>query len=164
MLISVYYRFSDLSIGFDSKNPGLCITGRGNLYGLVVLCVDLEVALGMLAGGADLGSLDTDDDVTAVAALPHLDFALLEDLCGFHVLQQGAVTLLVVLLPEGLPIAIARSPTAIVPEFPIVTAGNIPPDTFNTAKSSGAYQPTISASICLPAYVVTLTRSAPLTM
>ena len=52
----------------------------------------------MVADGADLGSLGADDDVTAVAAFPHLHFALSKDFFGLDVMQQGAVTLFVVLL------------------------------------------------------------------
>ena len=55
----------------------------------------------MGADGAEHGGLGADDDVAAVAALPHLDGALLEDLLGLDVVQQGAVALLVVLLDLG---------------------------------------------------------------
>ena len=67
-------------------------------YGLVVLSVDFEVSLGMIAGGAQLRCLGADDDVAAVTAFPNLDLALLEDLSGFDILQQCAVTLLMMLL------------------------------------------------------------------
>ena len=60
--------------------------------------MDLEVAPGVIAGRADLGGLLTHHDVAAVAALPHLDLALGKDLRHLHIVQQGAVTLLVVLL------------------------------------------------------------------
>ena len=77
-------------------------TGTAGGYDfLVVLGVDFEVGLGVGAGGAQLGGLDTHDDVTAVAAFPNGDFALGKDFSGLHVLQQGAVTLLVVLLNGG---------------------------------------------------------------
>jgi len=52
----------------------------------------------MCARRADLGSLGANDDMTAIAALPHLDLALCKDLCHLHVVQQCAVTLLVVTL------------------------------------------------------------------
>ena len=55
----------------------------------------------MDAGGADLGGLGAHDDVAAVTALPDLDLALLEDLSGLHVLQQGTVALLMMLLDGG---------------------------------------------------------------
>ena len=55
----------------------------------------------MVAEGADVGGLGADDDVAAVAAFPHLHFAFGEDLFGLDVVQQGAVTLLVVLLDGG---------------------------------------------------------------
>lgn len=45
---------------------------RGPDGGLEVVHVDLEVALGMSAGGADLGGSLTDDDMSAVAAFPDL--------------------------------------------------------------------------------------------
>lgn len=57
----------------------------------------------MLADGAHLGSLGADDDVTAVAALPHGDAALLKDSLGLHILQQCAVTLFVGLLDSSNP-------------------------------------------------------------
>ena len=55
----------------------------------------------MVADGADLGGLGADHDVAAVAAFPHLNLALGKDLFGFDVVQQGAVTLLVMLLDGG---------------------------------------------------------------
>ena len=42
------------------------------LSSLIILRVNFKVALGMVAGRADLGRLLTDHDMTAVAALPHL--------------------------------------------------------------------------------------------
>ena len=47
---------------------------------LVIFRVDLEVALGMVTGRADIGGIGTYDDVAAVATLPNLDFALGKDL------------------------------------------------------------------------------------
>ena len=55
----------------------------------------------MVAGGANLRGLLAHDDVTAVAALPHLDLALGEDLRHLHIVQQGTVALLVVLFNGG---------------------------------------------------------------
>ena len=55
----------------------------------------------MVAGGANLRGLLAYDDVTAVAALPHLDLALGEDLRHLHIVQQGTVALLVVLFNGG---------------------------------------------------------------
>lgn len=66
--------------------------------GLIVLFVYFEEALRMVTGRADLGSRRADYDVTAVAALPYLDFALLEDLSGLYIAEQGTVTLFVMLL------------------------------------------------------------------
>ena len=48
----------------------------------------------MVADGADFGSGGADHDVAAVAAFPHLDFALCEDFFHLNVLQQGAVAFL----------------------------------------------------------------------
>ena len=47
----------------------------------------------MVAGRADLRRLLAHDDVTAVAALPHLDFALGKDLRHLHIVQQGTVSI-----------------------------------------------------------------------
>ena len=52
----------------------------------------------MSAYRADIRSLGADNDVSAVAALPDLDLALLEDLLGLNVLEQLAVALLMGLL------------------------------------------------------------------
>ena len=68
---------------------------------LIVLLVDLEVGLRVVADGADLGGLGADDDVTTVAAFPHFHFALGKNFFGLDVVQQGTVTLLVVLLDGG---------------------------------------------------------------
>ena len=55
----------------------------------------------MCAGGANIGSLGANDDVSAVAALPDLDLALLKDGGGLYVGEQRAITLLVMLLNGG---------------------------------------------------------------
>ena len=55
----------------------------------------------MVAGGANLRGFLAHDDVTAVAALPHLDLALGEDLRHLHIVQQGTVALLVMLFNGG---------------------------------------------------------------
>ena len=55
----------------------------------------------MVAGGANLWSFLTDHNVTAVAALPYLDLTLGKDLCHLHIVQQGTVALLMVLLNGG---------------------------------------------------------------
>ena len=47
----------------------------------------------MIAGGANLRGLLAHDDVSAVAALPHLDLALGEDLRRLYIVQQGTVSL-----------------------------------------------------------------------
>ena len=77
-------------------------TGLAGLVSLlIVLCADFKIALRMVAGGADLGSLCADDDVPTVAALPDLDFALRENLGRLDIVQQCAVALLMVLLYGG---------------------------------------------------------------
>ena len=63
--------------------------------------MNFKIALGMVAGGANLRGLLAYDDVTAVAALPHLDLALGEDLRHLHIVQQGTVALLVMLFNGG---------------------------------------------------------------
>ena len=55
----------------------------------------------MVAYRADFGSLGAHNDMSAVAALPHLHLALGEDLLRLHIVQQCAVTLLVVLFDGG---------------------------------------------------------------
>ena len=65
---------------------------------LVVLGVYLEVTLGVSAYGANFRSLGANNDVAAVTAFPNLNFALLENLSGFDVLQKGTITLFMMLL------------------------------------------------------------------
>ena len=60
--------------------------------------MDFEIALRMCADGAGLRRIGADDDMTAVAAFPDLDLALFKDRCRFDILQQRAVTLLVMTL------------------------------------------------------------------
>ena len=52
---------------------------------LIVFCVNFKVALGMVAGRADLRRLLADHDMPAVAAFPHLDLALGKDLRHLHI-------------------------------------------------------------------------------
>ena len=56
---------------------------------LIVFRVDFKIALGMIAGRAYLGGLFANDDMAAVAALPHLDLALGEDLRHLHIVQRS---------------------------------------------------------------------------
>ena len=65
---------------------------------LVILRMHLKIGLGMGADGADLQRGGAYQDMSAVPALPGLDLALLEDLLGLHVAEQGPAVLLVVLL------------------------------------------------------------------
>ncbi len=71
------------------------------LFSLIVFRVNFKVALGMVAGRADLRGFLTDHDMPAVAALPYLDLTLGKDLCHLHIVQQGAVALLMVLFNGG---------------------------------------------------------------
>ena len=55
----------------------------------------------MSTDGADLRSLGTDDEVTAVAALPYLNTGFLKYLLGLHIFQKGTVAFLMALLNGG---------------------------------------------------------------
>ena len=61
----------------------------------------LKVGLRMCTNGADLRSLGANYDMTAIAALPHLHFALLEDSSSLDVLQQSTIALLMTFLDDG---------------------------------------------------------------
>ena len=52
----------------------------------------------MLAYGADLGSLCSHYKMTAITAFPNLNAALFKHGLGLHIIQQGAITLLMGLL------------------------------------------------------------------
>ena len=65
---------------------------------LVIFRADLKISLGMGADRADPRGGRTGHDVSAVPALPDLGLALLEDLLGLYIAEQGSVALLVVLL------------------------------------------------------------------
>ena len=69
----------------------------------VILSVHFEISLRMGTDRADFGGFFTDHDMTAVAALPYLYLALGENLLHLNILQQSAVTLLVMLLNGGDP-------------------------------------------------------------
>lgn len=58
----------------------------------------LEIALRMITRRADFRRLCSDDDVSAVAALPYLHFALFKYGRRLHVLKQSAVSFFVVFL------------------------------------------------------------------
>ena len=53
---------------------------------LVVLCMNLEVALGMIADRALVGGIGSNNDMSAVSALPYLHFALCKDSSSLHIL------------------------------------------------------------------------------
>ena len=67
-------------------------------FDLEVFSRNLEVCLRMVANGAYVRSLRAYDDVAAITALPYLDLALLKHSGSFDVVQQCAVTLLMMLL------------------------------------------------------------------
>ena len=63
--------------------PDLQTSKSGHLRfesALIVLCVYLEIRLRMEADRTNVRGFDTDDDVTAVAALPNANATLAEDL------------------------------------------------------------------------------------
>ena len=64
----------------------------------VVLFPELEIALGMVADGADVGSLGSDHEMSAVAALPYLNAALFKYLLTLDIVEQRAVSVLMGLL------------------------------------------------------------------
>ena len=55
----------------------------------------------MSADRADLGSLGADHDMTAITALPNLNFTLGKDFLRLHIVQQGAVALFMMLFDSG---------------------------------------------------------------
>ena len=55
----------------------------------------------MSAGGAYFGSLGTNNEVTAVTAFPNLNGALLENFSSFNVLQESAISFLMVLFDSS---------------------------------------------------------------
>lgn len=67
----------------------------------IIFSVDLEEALRMSAGRADLGRLGADDDMTAVAAFPNFDFGLCKHFRKLDVLEQRAIALFVMLFDGG---------------------------------------------------------------
>ena len=67
----------------------------------IVVTVNFKEALGVQAGGTHLRGGSAHYNVTAVAALPHLDLALFKDLSRLHIVQQGTIALLVALLDGG---------------------------------------------------------------
>ena len=67
----------------------------------VVFSGDFEIALGVIADGADFGSLGADHNMAAVAAFPDFDLALFDHLLHLNVLQQGTVAFLVMLFDCG---------------------------------------------------------------
>lgn len=67
-------------------------------YGSIVVAVNFKKAPGVQTGGTHLRGGSPHHDVAAVAAFPHLNFALFKDLGSLHIVQQGAVALLMALL------------------------------------------------------------------
>ena len=83
--------FTKIKFSNHRKSVILTVSGQYNgfLYtgkpSLVILCVDLEVALGMIADRAFVGGIGSHNDMSAVSALPYLYFALCEDSSGLHI-------------------------------------------------------------------------------
>ena len=71
------------------------------VVGSIVFSVNFKIALGMIAGGANFGSLCSNDDVSAVAAFPNLDFALFNYLSHLNVLKKRTISFFVVLFDGG---------------------------------------------------------------
>ena len=63
--------------------------------------MNFKIALGMIAGRANLDRGGAHDYVAAVAAFPHLDFALFKHIGHLDVFEQRAITLLVMLFDRG---------------------------------------------------------------
>ena len=82
-------------------NVKLLLHDDSPFLSLIILRVNFKVALGVVAGRANLRRLLADHDMPAVAALPHLDLALGKDLRHLHIVQQGTVALLMVLFNGG---------------------------------------------------------------
>ena len=63
----------------------------------VIRRIDLKIGLRMRADRTYLGSVRSDEDMSAVPAFPHLDLALFKDLPHLYIFQEGTVTLFVML-------------------------------------------------------------------
>ena len=72
-----------------------------SVFRLIVLCVDLKVSLSVCTNGANLRSLCTHNDVTAVTALPNLHLALCENFLSLNIVKQCAIALLMMLLDSS---------------------------------------------------------------
>ena len=87
-LVVVFRVQTDAGVAKKSRPQGRLFSSLAlSACFLVILSVDLEVCLRVVADGANVGGLGAYDDVTAVAAFPHLDLALLEHLGGFDIVQ-----------------------------------------------------------------------------
>ena len=67
------------------------------MYLSIVFFAYLKIALRVIAYGTYIGSLGSNNDVTAVAAFPYLDSALFKYLGSLHIFKQCTVALLVML-------------------------------------------------------------------
>ena len=65
---------------------------------LIVLCVNLKIALRVIADRTYLRCFCSDHDMSAVAALPYLYFALLEYGSCLYIFQESTITLFVMFL------------------------------------------------------------------
>ena len=86
------------AVTLAGRVTALLLSFSRNFLCLEVLSFELEEALRMLADGANLGSLRTNNDVSAVAANPDGITVAAEDESILDVLQQLAIALLVSLL------------------------------------------------------------------
>ena len=66
------------------------------MFSLVIFSVYFEVALRMIAGRTNLRRLGADNDMSAVSAFPDFDFALGEHFLCLYIVQERAVSFLVV--------------------------------------------------------------------
>ena len=59
--------------------------------------MNLKIALGMIAGGANLRRFGAHHDVSAVPAFPNLHFALFKHFLALHIVQKDSVALFMML-------------------------------------------------------------------
>ncbi len=91
-----FYNFKFLWLLYKSKSfiPAISYQhdknarpfGRSGSIKLIIFFAYFEIALGMCTGGAYLGSLCANNDVTTVSAFPYLYFALFKYLSCFYIL------------------------------------------------------------------------------
>ena len=87
LLLSGFRLFSELLKGHRHPFCG----------GSVIFCMNLKIALGMIAGGANLRRFGAHHDVSAVPAFPNLHFALFKHFLALHIVQKDSVALFMML-------------------------------------------------------------------